>query len=510
MSGRGLAGFAAVVGVLLGAGGWAPGDAAARFDPDRLARLTLLLGSEEFADREAAERELDSTGAPALPALKQAAQSDDAEVRRRAEALVQQIERRLTTARLLQGRRIRLAYEAEPVSRAVAGFAKETGFPVQIAAGARPGNRTVTLVTGELPFWEAFDHLCRAAGLVESHLLPAKSLTARPREAPTRDLEVHVLRQQLMIAQGQYATQPAQPVSLEDGQAPVLPTCVVGPIRVRALAAAHTGGRLPATGDIPITLEVAADPAMTWLHFGNLRIEQAVDENGHTLTPQFTLPSAPAHGEVVEVLRPDGTPQPFHRLVGWLKPGKDPSRVLHELSGTITGQVQTPPEALLTLDSLATGRKVRGADGSTMEVQGLSVGAGGELTLQVQVQTPLVTDMQALIRGNVVVRRGGARQVVTSAGTSGPTNPAVLAADGSRLPVTRLATRAAQMGELLVQDLTFTCRAGKEAAEGARLVYTAPRTHVIQVPFTLWDVPVPEPGKPLAETRGPKPIVLTK
>src|SRR5438874_10663115 len=66
-----------------------------------IARLIRQLGSERFADREAASRELDALGPEALDSLKTACQSDDAEVRHRAALAAQSIEKRLETARLL-------------------------------------------------------------------------------------------------------------------------------------------------------------------------------------------------------------------------------------------------------------------------------------------------------------------------------------------------------------------------------------------------------------------------
>jgi WD40 repeat protein len=60
-----------------------------------IARLIKQLGSENFAEREAASKRLGALGEPALEQLRQAAQSADPEVRRRARELCAAIERRL-------------------------------------------------------------------------------------------------------------------------------------------------------------------------------------------------------------------------------------------------------------------------------------------------------------------------------------------------------------------------------------------------------------------------------
>ena len=55
-------------------------------------RLIGQLGSERFNDREAATDQLSKFGKSALPSLREATRSPDAEVRRRAQQLVEQIE----------------------------------------------------------------------------------------------------------------------------------------------------------------------------------------------------------------------------------------------------------------------------------------------------------------------------------------------------------------------------------------------------------------------------------
>src|SRR5262249_6610035 len=62
------------------------------------AALVRQLGDGKFAKREAAGKALEALGAPALPALREAAASKDAEVRRRAERLIAAITQRLDRA----------------------------------------------------------------------------------------------------------------------------------------------------------------------------------------------------------------------------------------------------------------------------------------------------------------------------------------------------------------------------------------------------------------------------
>jgi hypothetical protein len=71
------------------------GDAAQEANQDRLTNLVRQLGHAKFATREAASKELESLGAAALPALREATASDHAEIRRRAGALIATITHRL-------------------------------------------------------------------------------------------------------------------------------------------------------------------------------------------------------------------------------------------------------------------------------------------------------------------------------------------------------------------------------------------------------------------------------
>jgi uncharacterized protein (TIGR03067 family) len=82
----------------------------------RVARLIAQLGADCFAQREAASKELEAIGEPALPALrKAAASSDDLEIRQRAKRIVQSLARLVTNRELkkLQGTWYLTSYETD-------------------------------------------------------------------------------------------------------------------------------------------------------------------------------------------------------------------------------------------------------------------------------------------------------------------------------------------------------------------------------------------------------------
>ncbi|MBL8793757.1 MAG: HEAT repeat domain-containing protein [Planctomycetia bacterium] len=71
-------------------------------DPRRVATLIRQLGADKFQDREAASRALEAAGAEALEPLRQAANSTDLEVARRAAEIIPIVERNVEIATLIQ------------------------------------------------------------------------------------------------------------------------------------------------------------------------------------------------------------------------------------------------------------------------------------------------------------------------------------------------------------------------------------------------------------------------
>jgi hypothetical protein len=80
------------VGILLGAWPIRAGADEATKSEQEIKSLVNQLGSKQFKEREEAARELSQLGKAALPSLQEAALSPNAELRRRAQQLVERIE----------------------------------------------------------------------------------------------------------------------------------------------------------------------------------------------------------------------------------------------------------------------------------------------------------------------------------------------------------------------------------------------------------------------------------
>jgi RNA polymerase sigma factor (sigma-70 family) len=139
---------------------------------DRIAKLVRQLGSERFAEREQAVKELDKLGPPALAALREAAKSTDPEVKRRAAGLARNIEERQAREEILRPKRVHLVYKDTPLHEALGDFQKKSGYRLTLhdpnGKLDELAKRPITLDTGDVTFWEALELFCKAAGLVEA------------------------------------------------------------------------------------------------------------------------------------------------------------------------------------------------------------------------------------------------------------------------------------------------------------------------------------------------------
>ncbi len=137
-------------------------------DADQIDTLIRKLGSDDFTERENAQESLQSLGMAAFDALKSASTSRDREIRRRAFKLLKKLNSELHTIRTLKPTLVELSYNDTPLKLAMADFAKKTGCTLLLAdAKSALSSKKITLTTGKVTFWEAYDRFCQAAGLVE-------------------------------------------------------------------------------------------------------------------------------------------------------------------------------------------------------------------------------------------------------------------------------------------------------------------------------------------------------
>jgi hypothetical protein len=467
---------------------------------ERVARLVAQLGSTKFKEREEATRALDALGASALASLRDAARGPDPEVRRRASTLVAQIQRREETAEVLRPRRVHLHYQNTPVSEAVADLARQSGYAIQLSDPAiRLVDPRVSLDTGETTFWEAFDRFCKKVGLVEQAAALRNEHAVRQwagaNGAPA---------QALLAADPTFAAlMPADaPLLLQGGEPPAVPTCYAGAVRIRALPAE---GPLwtKAKDETLFLLEVAPQPKLLWQGVLDVRVDRAVDEQGRELAAVLggTGDVAPVRNGVW-LLDENG-----NRSAGGSRPlvpvrlraADSASHRLKAVTGAVAAQVQMPPRPLITVGNVlkAVGQTAQGPDGETLTVVEAARQDDGRLKLRVRLEEAVRATMginARVLRANRVVVRNGVLLrggLMRDGGSGAAESLALFDARGNSLAQSRRTVEPALNGNRVSQDMTLHYIVPATTAEPMKLVYSARRTLVVEVPFTLQDVPLP-------------------
>jgi hypothetical protein len=121
-------------------------------------RLVGLLGNDDYQTRDRAAQALRAAGAKALPALRQAVENDDPEVRRQVNDLLVEIE----TGLLLAPKRVTLKVVNKPLQEIMQDLATQTGYKVECNS-ANPAQR-FSFDLADASFWEAIDRICRECG----------------------------------------------------------------------------------------------------------------------------------------------------------------------------------------------------------------------------------------------------------------------------------------------------------------------------------------------------------
>ncbi|HEV3260092.1 MAG TPA: HEAT repeat domain-containing protein [Gemmataceae bacterium] len=454
--------------------------------------LVARLGSGKFKERQAATRELDALGAAALDSLRTAAADPDAEVRRRATALADRIEKRIETAQILTPTRFRFVCKDKPVVDAVAEFSRRTGFAVQIDPAGRTvlGSRRVTVDTGSTTFWDAFEKFCAKAGLVE----------AAPKTKP-QPMNPYGNGMFVTSYYNPYGRTVSGPMMLEAGKPEHIPTCLAGAVRVKVLSTRiPLLGHARDEGETLFGLEVDHEPQMQWQGVVGMRILKAIDDHGINL-PQPNLyvgesASNPYEAMGMVVWSMDGSysqPQPKdpRQVPVHLRLPRYRSKKLRQLSGVVSAQVVSPPMPLITVHDVlrAAGRTINGPDGHLIKV----IDAKRQLNGQVRIQVRIDTRRPNFGGGPAMMVMGGGMMAMESSPSSaGPGNLALKDAQGRSFPLVKVEKQnwlPSPSGTS--QESTLVYQAPRNQAEALKLVYTGTRSLVIDVPFTLKDVALP-------------------
>jgi len=499
------------------------GGADSTVTPERISQLIARLGSSRFKDREEAGAALEAIGPPALAALKQAVHDRDPEVRRRAETLASAIHKRVETAQLLEPKRVHLSLHEVGVPEAVARLARQSGYAIEIGEspqslsalpGPRSNSRTeleeptvgdlfkplVTLDTGETSFWQAFDQLCAKCSLVErSNAVVGQSGTA-------------VWNAQAVAGQRIMAPIPGVPsvgysgkLLLEPGDPVTWPTCYAGSVRVRARPTPPVAGATPRRkGDPVVTLEVSPEPKLAWQGIVDFQIEKAVDERDRSVTAagsgrdHVEMLGVQAQANGVILWDVEGRPRglDIRSIPIRFKTSGRRIKMLKELTGTISAHVLTPPQALITVDGIAHagGETIHGPNGESLTVMNVDQTPKGEVRIKLRLEgSPARWNGNNAVRGNIIIRRNG--MVWRGAGgsegpLSGDNSFRLYDSQGQSIRQKGRGVEMVAVGNGITEELTLIYELG-DKAKADKLVYSGRRSVMVDVPFTLKNVPLP-------------------
>jgi hypothetical protein len=318
-------------------------------------------------------------------------------------------------------------------------------------------------------------------------------------------------------------------ITLAEGKRQETPTCYSGAVRVRVASAVPQQYRVvPAAqqraGEALILLEVSAEPRLqNFQLLGSAQIDKALDDQGQKLS----VPMEPMPGEVGGVPGPGGVAigrpvyayNPYNAFNRYtyvrLKLGEKQAKALKELSGHLSGQMLSSPQALITVTDVVKsgGKKFTGKGGGAIEVLGVEKQGDGSYKVQFRLENPpnyMAAPFQGPVAplnpqpvprpGGVQIQGGGNVQLKVAPGgrvmqpsynTHGL--PTLTDARGRSYQLTQPPQRIyrANAGGMLSQEVTMVFRAHDGQDAPVQLVLHGQRNISVQVPFTLRDVTLP-------------------
>lgn len=290
--------------------------------------IVARLISPKSAERFAAERALEAMGDLALPALSEAAESLNLELRHRVAAIADALDGK----RLARPTMVPLNYSAKPLHAVVSGIARDAGVNISIATDGdvRLRDRPVTLMSDSpVTLWGAVDQLSKAAGLRLDPPLPpgfAQQRAMFPNN-PGRRRRIPSSQDWVLRADDS----PLPPVSDTGAFRVSIAGLVLN--RNRSFVRTAEAPQPPlATSLFQISLAIRAEPLLTIASVDPPIVTEAKDEKGRSLL----VTAQPA----VNVNRqPFGEPPGHIPMTISLGLPEEPGQTIASLKGTMRGLV---------------------------------------------------------------------------------------------------------------------------------------------------------------------------
>jgi len=471
-------------------------------------RLIDQLGSPRHRERQQAAAALMQQGSAAIPLLEKARKHSDLEVRRQVESLLEHLIPRAEAEEVLASPKIRLGYKDMPALDALIDFSRKTRLPMalDVLDRSRLSRQRITLQTDDLPVWEAYRRLCAAAGIAESHgpadstvsVIGSSSESTRPPGSSGGSSRGRP------SSSGGFSSSPRRPtvapLLLHTGPTVSLPTAHSGALRIQAI---DSSTRRTPEGEAIVPLLFSIDERIRLDRIEYLRVERARDVFGDRVTTHgYSLSTEDPRQEAAEIVGMESRSRPRYippcRLDLKFDVPNKRVKVLDELTGFVGIRVETPvgllcevPDVVKASDSTMTAR-----DGTTVKIVSAEIDPDTKrLRMKVEIQRPEgVSDPPRPFGGGQFGQRGGSSRSTTSLMRNDLEQQGliVLDAKGDTVTLWRAELAPKKTDPPGPREFTLVYEPTKEQAAGAiRLQVSGRRLTVIEVPFTLRNVPLP-------------------
>ena len=452
--------------------GWVVWTALVAVGPaDDVREAVAGLSAPRRADRERAARRLEVIGEAAAPALREAAESTDLELRARAAAVLDLIEGRA----IGRPTPVALDFQDVPLIEVVDAVSERTGLGLILGPGSDPGRggRKVTVVAPEpVPFWEAVERIGKAGEV-------------RPDFSGNGNLGFN----RGMIGMVNPPRRPARPVTgsevvlVPDTSAAPPPTARSGRFLVALTALNHHRDRtLPGPGGRPAgsvsdrfeaKLQLAPEPDLTIGRVGEVEGLEAEDDRGQTL-----VPAGPAVEEAPSPYNPYNVYGARNGTAATValhypdRPGAQIRRLRGVLPVTVVGSRPDPVAASL-VEGLGTAVRRGDVSLTVHEVRPVP-------------EAPNVRVVELSLTRPEPAGPGGFRAMMISAPPSTSQGWFEFVDEKGR-PVTRVAASPIYGDDAQRRSLRVVEGSGRSVA----VRYLAPAWSTLSVPFEFHDLPMP-------------------
>jgi hypothetical protein len=481
-------------------------------DGQDIERLIQQLGSGKFAERDAAQKALDTIGPEALPALRKAAASDDAEISRRAKELIPALELRAETADATKPKRVHLAFKDQFITDAVQELKRLTSLPIALGGDtAALANKKVTLELKDVSAWEALDRFCAAANLAQDIVEETPARQPQPQPQTLRGQ----LRGGITLMDLDGTPHKKFIIRLRDGKPAAYPTTYVGALRIRAVPAA-AGEKTPAKGEGEVKLEVLAEPGFSWRGGPKVRVDKAVDEKKQALTPVAVEDTPPQNVEeivfqrrgqimvqramivngnrvIMEELGASGRPSDWLQHVGVkLKLPDEGGSSLKQFKGMLQGRVTLPPQPLVTIDDPVAVAKSDNklAKGKGIELKFLSGSREDDGTVKLAFELNGENAGFGNFGGGVQIIQGAGGQINFNMDAAADGQVRLLDGDGKPYRISGSNTSSRVNNGVAANEFRYTFTPPNAKSEPKKLEYIGSRHTTVEVPFELKDVAI--------------------